>query len=89
MFAFDMSRSLLPSQLVGGASGTGGPPATRMKWTGGSESNYKRSAFYLRWNEIISRHNTLAVHKLRDPNDFYEICRKILFMPNFFFKLLL
>lgn len=73
-----MSGSLLPSQMIGHLLHSS-PPPTGMKWTGGSEIDYKRSAFYLRWNEILLRHNTLAVHKLRDPNKFYEIVRKILF----------
>jgi len=77
-FAFDMSGSLLPSQLVGGG-GLSGPPIAGMGWNGGSEANYRRSAFYLRWNEILSRHNTLIVHKFNDPNIFYEIVRRILF----------
>lgn len=80
MFAFGMPGSLLPSQLVGGGtSHLSGPPTTGMKWIGGSEINYKKSSYYLRWNEIISRHNTLSVHKLDDPNKFYEIVRRILF----------
>lgn len=78
-FAFDMSGSLLPSQMVGGVSGTDGPPTTGMEWTGGSESDYRISVFYLKWNEIISRYNTLKVHKLNDPNIFYEIVRRVLF----------
>ena len=77
-FAFDMSGSLLPSQLVGSSTRTG-PPRSGMEWIDGSEADYRRSAFYLRWNEIISRHNTLTVHKFDDPNKFYEICRRILF----------
>jgi len=79
-FAFDMSGSLLPSDLIGGGMGhPSGPPITGMRWTGGSEANYKRSTFYLRWNEILSRHNTLSVHKFDDPNKFYDIVRRILF----------
>lgn len=77
-FIFGMSGSLLPSQMIGHLLHSS-PPPTGMKWTGGSEIDYKRSAFYLRWNEILSRHNTLCVHKLSNPNDFYDIVRKILF----------
>jgi len=79
-FAFDMSGSLLPSHMIGGGPGRpSGPPITGMRWTGGSEVNYKRSTFYLRWNKILSRHNTLTVHKFDDPSVFYEIVRRILF----------
>jgi hypothetical protein len=79
-FAFDMSGSLLPSQMVGGGTGhLPGPPETGMRWIGGSEANYKKSDFFLKWNEILTRHNTLTVHKFDDPNTFYEICRRILF----------
>lgn len=80
MFAFGMSGSLLPSQMVGGSIFGGGPPSTGMRWTNDdNEANYKRSTFYLRWNEILSRHNTLKVHKYSDANKFYEIVRSILF----------
>ena len=79
MFTFDMSGSLLPSQMIGGAPGTDGPPPTGMRWTDGNEADYKKYDFYLKWNEIISRHNTLKVHKLTNPNEFYEIVRKVLF----------
>lgn len=79
-FAFDMSGSLIPSQLIGSTTGgISSPPGTGMRWTDGSEADYRRSAFYLRWNEIISRHNTLTVHKFSDPNKFYEIVGRILF----------
>jgi len=77
MFTFGMSGSLLPSQMIG--SPRAGPPKSGMKWVGGSEIDYKKSSYYLRWNEIISRHNTLSVHKFDDPNKFYEIVRRILF----------
>ena len=80
VFAFGMPGSLLPSQMIGGGLGRPpGPPITGMRWTGGSEAIYKKSYFYLKWNNIISRHNTLTVKKLDDPNKFYEIVRRILF----------
>lgn len=78
-FTFDMSGSLLPSQMIGGVSGASGPPSAGMSWIGGSEADYQRSAFFLRWNEIISKHNTLSIHKFNDPTKFYEIVRKVLF----------
>ncbi len=74
LFTFGMSGSLLPSQLIGGKAG---PPSTGMRWTGGSEIDYKRSSYYLKWNEIVSKHNTLSIHKLNNPNDFYVICKLI------------
>lgn len=76
MFAFGMPGSLLPSQMVGGNQG---PPSTGMRWTGGSEANYKRSNFYLGWNKILSKHNILGIHKFTDPNKFYEVVNRILF----------
>ena len=83
-FAFDMSGSLLPSQLVGSPDFSS-PPPTGMKWVDndGNEDDYRNSEFYLKWNKILSRHDTLTVHKLDNPNDFYDICRKISWILNY------
>ena len=78
LFTFDMSGSLLPSGMIGDGT-KHSVPITGMRWTGGTETDYRTSAFYLRWNKIIARHNLLAIHKFDDPNKFYEIVRKILF----------
>lgn len=68
----------MPSHMVGGTLAAG-PPRSGMKWDSGSEADYKDYKFYTRWNEIISKHNILCVHKFDDPTTFYEICRRILF----------
>ena len=73
-----LSGSLLPSGMIGDGT-KHSVPITGMRWTGGTEADYRTSAFYLRWNKIISRHNLLAIHKFDDPNKFYEIVRRILF----------
>jgi hypothetical protein len=79
--AFDMSGSLLPSQMVGSPRYIG-PPPSGMRWTGDSEADYKKSDFYLRWNEILSRHDTLSIHRFSDPNKFYDVCRRVLWILN-------
>lgn len=77
-FVFNIAGSLLPSQIVGFPKMVG-PPHTGMRWTGGAESDYKRSAFFLKWNKILSKHDILATYVFNDPSKFYEICRRILF----------
>jgi hypothetical protein len=78
MFTFGMSGSLLPSQMIGSPNYQS-PPAAGMSWTGGSEADYKSYSFFLRWNAIISKHETLTIHKYYDPSIFYEIVRRVLF----------
>ena len=80
-FAFDMSGSLLPSQMIG-TNRYKGPPTGGMRWTGGSEADYKRSNFYLKWNDILSRNDTTSIHRFRDPSKFYDICRRVLWILN-------
>ena len=77
-FVFNIAGSLLPSQITG-FSKMIGPPHTGMRWTGGTEGDYRKSVFFLRWNKILSRHDMLATYVFNDPSKFYEICRRILF----------
>jgi len=69
-FGFEITGSLAPAQLRG-KYGYNGPPGTGMiAW---NKLIYEYLAYRL--NDIVNRYDLLGIHRFRDPNKFYDICR--------------